>query len=95
MSIENKLVETRFAVQIDTTRGMITIECEEGSKSVGYHYKPIEKLDPYYHGPVSEDDEPHIIESLRRSWIDPTSENIERIAKAAALVRQLANQKPG
>lgn len=89
--LTNDLGITRFVVEIETTRGTITIECEKGCKNVGYHYKPIDKMDLYQNGPISEHDKPRIEEALRYSWIERTPENIEQVANAAALVRRLAN----
>lgn len=90
----NRLCEhERYAVQINTTRGMITIECEKGSKRAAYHYLPIERLDIYYHGTIY--DRTQIQEALRRSWIESTEENVKRIEDATKIVQDLAARSFG
>lgn len=86
--MKNEFLNVRFAVQIDTTRGMITIECEKGGECAVYHYRPIERLDLYYNGTIR--DRKQVREALRRSWIETTEENIKRIEDAAKLVQELA-----
>ena len=89
----NNHIKDVFAVQIETTRGTLTIECAAGSKTVGYHYKPIERLDIYMNGPIPMTGhhmtrKKTIRHYLKRSWIDPTKEFIDRVLNSASLVQQ-------
>lgn len=87
--------KTQFAVVIETSRGTITIESADDDGGVGYHYKPIEKSDPYYNGPITVNptgttDHNQIEEALRRSWLEPSHSLVVRIENAACLVHSLA-----
>ena len=100
--MKNEIIKTNFAIRIDTTRGQIIIEADAlGDNSVGYHYKPIDKGDPYMNGPLTVNptgttDHDQIREYLKRSWIEPTSDVVQQIEDAACLVQALAkNHKVG
>lgn len=92
--MENNLLKTRFAVLIETTRGEIKIEQAADENTVGYHYKPIDKHDPYFNGPITVNPtgtvkRKQVEEALTRSWIEPTPEACEQVEDAACLVHAL------
>ena len=79
MKNEFDTIDTQYVIHIPTTRGEITIDCPCGIQSIGYHYKPRDKMDPFYNGPINPNDPSRIEEALERSWIDPTPENVKAI----------------
>jgi hypothetical protein len=81
---------TRIHAKIYTTRGEITIHCD-GDSNAGYRYRPLDKLDPYSHGPIN--NRSQIRERLRESWIiDPTQETIVQIEAARDFVENANNE---
>ena len=86
----NELGQVRCVVQIYTTGGVISIECEPGSTSVSYHYTPLSREDSHYCHAVPLDSPELVREALSRSRIEPTYWNVEQIEKAIRTVRAMA-----
>jgi hypothetical protein len=84
----NEVQGNRIEAKIYTTRGEITIHCD-GSSKARYRYRPLEKLDPYSHGPIR--NRSQIRQRLRESWIiDSTQETIAQIEAAIDMVERLS-----
>ncbi len=82
----NEIQDSQIIARFRTTRGTITIDRYEDSDTVGYHYLPIDKTDPYWNGPI--DTRLAVETALSLSWLQVTPENIAKIETAVKRVQE-------